>query len=89
MKILEAKLNHSLKFDFSPSGIVHIEFIEVSENRTELILHQTEISDANENDKKKYIGCSFGWSFWTSNLEVWLDHGIRLNEKTNPYIGEC
>jgi len=85
-KILSAVTNESLKFDFNPGGIVEIQCIPVHENRTELILHQTEIPDATEQDNKYfYYGCSLGWSFWMLNLKAWLEHGIVLNEKTNPY----
>ncbi len=84
--ILLAKQDERLEFDFNPGGRVALEFNKVQENRTELILHQSEIPSASENDiKMYYYGCSLGWSFWMLNLKAWLEHGIVLNEKSNPY----
>jgi len=87
--ILEAKLNEILKFDFNPGGNVCIHFIPISEQRMELVLEQTDIPHGKEDDIKHfYYGCSLGWSFWMLNLKAFLEHGIVLNEMTNPYADD-
>ena len=88
-KILDAIMHESLKFEFSPGGNVLLEFKSVSDNCTELILQQKEIPHSDENDIKNfYYGCSLGWSFWMINLKAFLEHGIVLNDKTNPYADD-
>ena len=88
-KIISVEADNHFRFEFFPAGIVNIDFVRVTKDKTEVILAQSEIPhDSEENIKNYFYGCSLGWSFWLVNLKSWLEHGIVLNEFEHPYGGD-
>ena len=76
---------YRFSFTFEPAGVVEIEFIELSENETEVVLTQSEILTDGEAWYHYFYGCSMGWSFWLVNLKAYLEHGVVLDQRSVVY----
>lgn len=77
-KVLKANGKDAISFTFGSGGKVHLQFRHRDGN-TELVLTQDQIPQDDQSKMNLFVGCSTGWTFWLTNLKVWLEHGITLH----------
>ncbi len=88
-KILEVVDGSLIKFTFGEAGVVTVRFEREDESRSRITLEQSDIKmESAENLYNYYYGCTMGWSFWLVNLKAFIEHGITLNDKKNPFEGK-
>lgn len=77
-QILEANQKDHIVFSFEGSTVsVDLKNQDAS---TLVTLRQYNIPTDEENKMQVHVGCSNGWTFWLTNLKIFCEHRILVND---------
>ncbi|WP_394746787.1 SRPBCC family protein [Spongiimicrobium salis] len=85
-KVLQANEKDTIEISFADQCKVLVTLKDTGKSIL-LSLTQYEIPTDDENKLNIHYGCSNGWTFWLTNLKVFLEHGILLNETEEDLRG--
>jgi len=84
-KVVFANGTNEIHFGFA-GGLVKVILTEHPKGAVLVDLSQTIPQDDERKRLELFYGCGCGWTFWLTNLKAYLEHGILLHLKENPYI---